>query len=73
MIEDKNNQYEINASKILDNISFDTIGLAMHNAITTQQQCNVTISASVANTCTRILAVKFMVTHPVCCMDKCRS
>ncbi len=55
----KNGHEEIKKSDFLDKISSDTMGLAMHNAITNQQQCNVTISASVASTCTRILAVKF--------------
>ncbi|HBN6205847.1 TPA: RebB family R body protein [Vibrio parahaemolyticus] len=34
----------------------ETIGLAMHNAITNQQQSQVTTAATVANTCAKLLA-----------------
>ena len=34
----------------------ETMGLAMHNAITNQQQSQVTTAATVASTCAKILA-----------------
>ena len=43
---------------LLDVVSAETIGMAMHNAISAQQNAQLTSNASITSTCAKMLAVE---------------
>ncbi|MFM2480554.1 RebB family R body protein [Celerinatantimonas sp. YJH-8] len=48
---------------LLETTLSDTLGLSMHNAITNQQQSQMTTSASVTNACARLLKTPMLTNH----------
>ncbi|WP_047042712.1 RebB family R body protein [Vibrio mexicanus] len=43
------------STSLLETTLSDTLGLSMHNAVTTQQQSQMTTAASITNACARLL------------------
>ncbi|PKF80449.1 hypothetical protein CW749_05875 [Vibrio sp. vnigr-6D03] len=47
--------FSVQPTSLLETTLADTLGLSMHNAVTSQQQSQMTTAASVTNACARLL------------------
>jgi hypothetical protein len=50
--------FSMQPTSLLDTTLADTLGLSMHNAVTSQQQSQMTTAASVTNACARLLQTR---------------
>ncbi|KZN13039.1 MULTISPECIES: RebB family R body protein [Marinomonas] len=56
--------FSVQPTGLLETTLTDTLGLSMHNAVTNQQQSQMTTAASITNACARLLKTQSVVAKP---------
>lgn len=56
--------FSVQPTGLLETTLTDTLGLSMHNAVTNQQQSQMTTAASITNACARLLKTHSVVAKP---------
>ncbi|BFM50405.1 RebB family R body protein [Marinomonas sp. THO17] len=56
--------FSVQPTSLLETTLTDTLGLSMHNAVTNQQQSQMTTAASITNACARLLKTHSVVAKP---------